>query len=52
MAVVSIKFKEDGKPYFFECENLQLEKDDYVIVETEKGMQFGKRDVRIELEKI
>ena len=41
MAVVSIKFKEDGKPYYFDAEDFKLEKDDYVIVETEKGDQLG-----------
>ena len=32
MVVVSIKFKEDGKPYFFESGDLKLEKEDYFIV--------------------
>ncbi|MBQ3021575.1 MAG: stage 0 sporulation protein [Bacilli bacterium] len=39
--VVSVKFKKDGKAYYFESEDLELNKEDYVLVETEKGIQFG-----------
>ena len=34
-------FKDGGKGYFFKTD-LELNKDDYVIVETEKGNQFAK----------
>ena len=40
--IVSVKFKTDGKAYFFECEFDDIVKDDYVLVETEKGIQLGK----------
>lgn len=41
MAVVSVKFKEDGKPYYFDSNDIVLESKDYVLVETEKGIQLG-----------
>jgi len=41
VAVVSVKFKEDGKPYYFDSKDIILEKKDYVLVETEKGTQLG-----------
>ena len=42
MKVVSVKFKTDGKAYFFENEFDDIIKNDYVLVETEKGIQLGK----------
>ncbi len=41
MKVYSVKFKEQGKNYYFNG-NDDYNKDDYVIVETEKGLQYGK----------
>ena len=41
MNVVSIKFKKDGKGYYFDSKDFELKIDDYVLVETEKGIQFG-----------
>lgn len=40
MNVVSVKFKNDGKVYYFNSE-IELKHKDYVLVETEKGIQFG-----------
>lgn len=40
MIVVGLKFKSDGKIYNFESEEI-LNKDDKVLVETEKGLQLG-----------
>ena len=40
MSIVGVKFKKDGKLYFFDSD-INLNKDDYVIVETDKGLQFG-----------
>ena len=40
MKVVGIKFKDDGKVYNFSCE-IDVEKNDKVIVETERGLQLG-----------
>ena len=42
MSLVSVKFKQDGKAYFFENNIEDISKDDYVLVETEKGIQLGK----------
>ena len=41
MGVVSIKFRKDGRAYYFDDNNIDLAKNDYVIVETEKGIQLG-----------
>ncbi len=41
MKVYSVKFKEQGKSYYFNG-NDDYKIDDYVIVETEKGLQYGK----------
>ena len=41
MSIISVKFKKDGKSYFFDSNNIELSKEDYVIVETDKGEQFG-----------
>ncbi len=40
-SVISIKFKENGKPYFFNPSGLFIKKDDYVIVETVRGLECG-----------
>jgi len=41
MKTVNIEFKKGGKQYIFFDNNLELSVDDYVIVETERGQQFG-----------
>lgn len=41
MRVYSILFKENGKPYYFKSDEI-YEVNTYVIVETEKGEQYGK----------
>jgi len=41
MNIVSVKFKKDGKAYYFDASELKLNVNDYVLVETEKGLQFG-----------
>ena len=38
---VGIEFKENGKVYYFDKNNLELHVGDNVIVETERGIQFG-----------
>src|SRR5574344_526071 len=42
MLVCGVSFKDNGKIYNFDCNDIQVEKDHYVIVETEKGEQLGK----------
>lgn len=39
--VVGVVFKKYGKKYYFDCHNLKLKKNITVIVETERGLQFG-----------
>lgn len=40
--VVGISFQEENKVYYFSPNNLKLKENVTVIVETEKGLQFGK----------
>lgn len=40
--VVGITFKQNGRVYFFDPNNLELNIDKSVIVETERGFQYGK----------
>lgn len=42
MKCTNIEFKKNGKQYIFDCSNIELNIDDNVIVETERGLQFGK----------
>lgn len=42
MTICSVIFKEKGKSYYFAKNDLDVEENDYVIVDTEKGEQFGK----------
>ncbi len=35
--VIGVKFRKPGKIYFFDPDNLQIKKEDYVIVETRDG---------------
>ncbi len=41
MKVVGVVFKENGKAYTFSCHNINVKKGMKVVVETEKGKQFG-----------
>ena len=40
-SIVSIKFNEFGKVYFFDPSNLEIAKGDMVVVETAKGLEYG-----------
>lgn len=42
MGVAVINFNDNGKKYYFNTNNLNLKENITVIVETEKGLQFGK----------
>lgn len=42
MKTVGIEFKKNGKQYIFYDNNLEINIGDYVIVDTERGLQFGK----------
>ena len=39
--VVGVRFKKAGKIYYFDPDGLDIEKEDYVIVETIRGIEFG-----------
>ena len=39
--VVGVTFKKYGKKYYFDCHELKVKKNLTVIVETERGLQFG-----------
>jgi cell fate regulator YaaT (PSP1 superfamily) len=39
--VVGIRFKKAGKIYYFDPENKLIKNEDYVIVETARGIEFG-----------
>jgi cell fate regulator YaaT (PSP1 superfamily) len=40
--VVGVRFKKAGKIYYFDPGDLQIPKDEFVIVETARGVEFGK----------
>lgn len=40
--VYGITLKSEGKVYYFDGQGLELVKDNYVVVDTEKGIQLGK----------
>lgn len=39
--VVGVRFKKAGKIYYFDPEDIEIERDDAVIVETARGIEFG-----------
>ncbi len=42
MAIYGVKFGDSGKEYYFDGQNLKIHNHVCVIVETEKGLQYGK----------
>lgn len=40
--VIGVRFKKAGKIYYFDPQSFSFEKDDHVIVETARGIEFGK----------
>jgi cell fate regulator YaaT (PSP1 superfamily) len=40
--VVGVRFKKAGKIYYFDPGDLHIEKDDFVIVETVRGVEYGR----------
>lgn len=40
--VVGVRFKKAGKIYYFDPDKLPIEQDSYVIVETARGVEYGK----------
>ncbi|NLW70351.1 MAG: stage 0 sporulation family protein [Eubacteriaceae bacterium] len=45
--IVGIRFNSGGKIYFFDPENIRLWVGDHVIVETARGMEYGKVATRV-----
>lgn len=39
--IIGVRFKKPGKIYFFDPDNKQVERGQYVIVETSMGMEYG-----------
>ena len=39
--VVGVRFKKAGKIYYFDPTDLNIEKGNYVVVETARGIEFG-----------
>lgn len=39
--VISVKFKQTGKSYYFDPENITYKKGQFVIVDTARGQEFG-----------
>jgi len=42
MAIVGVKFNDKGKKYLFDSGEIYLKENITVIVETDKGLQFGR----------
>lgn len=42
LKVIGVRFKEAGKIYFFDPDELQIERDASVIVETVRGVEYGR----------
>lgn len=40
--VIGVRFKKAGKIYYFNPDDLPIEKDQFVIVETSRGIEYGK----------
>ncbi|WP_186575690.1 PSP1 domain-containing protein [Aquibacillus kalidii] len=40
--VIGVRFKKAGKIYYFDPNQIAINQDDYVIVETVRGIEFGK----------
>ena len=41
MNIYGVKFNDRGKIYYFNAHDLKIDNDIHVIVETEKGLQYG-----------
>ncbi|WP_294352791.1 stage 0 sporulation family protein [uncultured Clostridium sp.] len=39
--VIGVRFKKAGKVYYFDPADLKIQKGDYVVVETARGIEFG-----------
>ena len=39
--IIGVRFRKSGKVYYFAPDNLPIKKDDHVIVETARGIEYG-----------
>ena len=39
--IVGVRFKKAGKIYYFSPESFEIQKNDFVIVETARGVEYG-----------
>jgi len=39
--IVGVRFKKPGKIYFFDPKGLKINRNDYVVVETSRGLEYG-----------
>ena len=46
--VIGVRFRVAGKIYFFSPGNLEIQQGDYVIVETARGVEYGRVGKRTE----
>ena len=44
MKVISVKFKESGRAYYFDPKELEIKEGEFVIVETARGVECGEGD--------
>lgn len=42
MRVIGVRFKDSGKIYYFDPLDLNINVDDYLIVETVRGIEYGR----------
>ena len=40
--VIGVSFDDGNRIYYFDSNNIVAKVDDYIIVETERGLQYGK----------
>jgi len=45
--VIGVRFKKAGKIYYFDPLDYEFDKDDYVIVETARGIEYGKVAIKV-----
>lgn len=41
VTVIGVRFRKAGKVYYFDPAQYEIKKDDHVIVETARGVEYG-----------
>ena len=39
--IIGVRFRPNGKIYYFDPADMNIQKDTYVVVETARGIEFG-----------